>query len=148
MIELSPAERRALRARAHALHPVVSVSQNGLTEGVLAEIDRSLKAHELIKIRVYGEDRQQRGMLLDVICNELNAAPVQHIGNVLVVFREKPAQVPAAPPPKPERKPAPRKLVGGPRKPLRSAPAKSAPAKAAPAPRRRAAVARKSAPRR
>lgn len=94
MEPLSPALRRALRARAHALHPVVSVSQNGLSEAVVREIDRSLTAHELIKIRIYGAEKAARQELLGAICERLGAAPVQHIGNVLVVFRENPQSPP------------------------------------------------------
>lgn len=97
MIELTSAQRRELRARAHSLQPVVSVAGNGLTQSVLAEIDRSLKAHELIKIRTYGIERDERDALMAEICAQLGCAPVQHIGNLLVVFRERPAEA-AAPP--------------------------------------------------
>lgn len=107
MIELSSSERRALRARAHGLHPVASISQNGLSESVLAEIDRSLKAHELIKVRVYGIERDDREALLAEISHRLEAAPVQHIGNILVVYRANP-EAPAEPA-KPAKKPAPRR---------------------------------------
>jgi putative YhbY family RNA-binding protein len=91
MIELATAQRLALRARAQALQPVVSIAGNGLTPAVLNEIDRSLKAHELIKIRTYGIEREQRDLMLGEICDTLQCAPVQHIGNLLVVFRERPA---------------------------------------------------------
>ncbi|MDT3736122.1 MAG: YhbY family RNA-binding protein [Denitratisoma sp.] len=90
MIELTSSQRSALRARAHSLHPVASISQNGLSNAVLAEIDRSLRAHELIKVRVYDVERDEREALLAEICNRLDAAPVQHIGNVLVVYRANP----------------------------------------------------------
>ena len=89
MTELSPAQRRAFRAQAHHLNPVVSVASNGLTPAVLKEIDHALQAHELIKIRVYGEDRAQRDSILATVCTELDAASVQHIGKTLVVWREK-----------------------------------------------------------
>lgn len=89
MIELSPAQRRAFRAQAHHLHPVVSVAGNGLTPAVLKEIDHALQAHELIKIRVYGDDRPLRESVLTTICSELGAAAVQHIGKTLIVWREK-----------------------------------------------------------
>jgi len=88
---ITPTQRRSLRALAHPLKPVVSISQKGLSETVLAEIERCLAAHELIKIRVYGHEREQRETLLAEVCTMLNAAPVQHIGNLLVVWREKPA---------------------------------------------------------
>ena len=98
MLELTSSQRRALRARAHSLHPVASISQKGLSEAVLAEIERGLKAHELIKVRVYGVERGDREILLGEICAHLGAAPVQHIGNVLVVFRKNPETVNPAPP--------------------------------------------------
>jgi RNA-binding protein len=104
MLELSPTQRRALRARAHSLNPVVSISENGLTESVMKEIDVCLKAHELIKIRVYGDGSERREEYLKQICAELNCAPVQHIGKLLVVWR------PA--PPETARKPAKRGAAG------------------------------------
>lgn len=89
MIDLTPAQRRAFRAQAHHLHPVVSVAGNGLTPAVLKEIDHALQAHELIKIRVYGEDRSQRDGILATVCTELGASSVQHIGKTLIVWRQK-----------------------------------------------------------
>ncbi|MDR2924494.1 MAG: YhbY family RNA-binding protein [Azoarcus sp.] len=86
-IELTPAERQALRTRAHALNPVVTVASNALTPNVLAELERSLQAHELIKVRVQGVEREERDALLATICDELEAAPVQRIGSILVVWR-------------------------------------------------------------
>lgn len=90
--DLTPARRRELRASAHTLKPVVSISQKGLTEAVLKEIDQCLKVHELIKIRVYGSEREQRDAWLSELCNALGAAPVQHIGHLLVVWRENPPE--------------------------------------------------------
>lgn len=90
MIELTPIQRRALRAAAHPLHPVVSIAQKGLTPAVLREIDASLKAHELIKVKLHGIERDDRTPLLAEICTELGCAPVQQIGNILVLWREKP----------------------------------------------------------
>ena len=88
--QLSPARRRALRAAAHPLNPVVSISQKGLAPSVLAEIDRCLKAHELIKVRLYGIERDAREALFIEICSALACAEVQHIGNLLVLWRENP----------------------------------------------------------
>lgn len=90
MIELTPAQRRALKARAHHLQPVVMVGDAGLTPKVLREIDISLKSHELIKIRVLGDDREARAGMVEAICGPLDAAPVQHIGKILVIFRPRP----------------------------------------------------------
>ena len=88
--QLSPTQRRALRAAAHHLNPVVSISQKGLTPSVLAEIDRCLMAHELIKVRLYGIEREDRDALFTEICTALDCACVQHIGNLLVLWRERP----------------------------------------------------------
>ena len=87
MLQLTSDECRALRARAHSLNPVVSIAQNGLSETVLKEIDACLKAHELIKIRVYSDEREERQAYLTTICEQLEAAPVQHIGKLLIVWR-------------------------------------------------------------
>ena len=111
MTTLTATERRALRARAHDLSPVVAISQKGLTESVLKEIDLSLSAHQLIKIRVFDIEREERDALLAEICAKLEAAPVQHIGKLLVVWRENPATdagAELAKTPKPAGKPAPR----------------------------------------
>lgn len=91
-LKLKPAERSALRAQAHALDPVVMIGGDGLTPAVIREIDANLKAHELIKVRVLGDDREQRAAYLDRICGALDAAPVQHIGKLLVIWRPKPAE--------------------------------------------------------
>jgi putative YhbY family RNA-binding protein len=90
MTDINPSQRRALRADAHHLHPVVSISQNGLSATVIKEIDRALAAHELIKIKLYGIERQDRDSLMGEICSQLNCSPVQQIGNILVIWREKP----------------------------------------------------------
>jgi RNA-binding protein len=89
MIELTPEQRRALRAAAHHLNPVVSIAQKGLTATVLKEIDNCLKSHELIKVRLYGIERADREALFAEICATLDCAQVQHIGNLLVLWREK-----------------------------------------------------------
>lgn len=92
MLSLNPAQRRFLRAQAHGLNPVVLVGDAGLSEAVLKEIDASLKAHELIKVKVAGDDREARQHMLETICQSLDAAPVQHIGKTLVIY--KPAEQP------------------------------------------------------
>jgi RNA-binding protein len=104
LLQLSPVERRSLKARAHALEPTVLVGSGGLTEAVAGEINRNLTAHELIKVRVMGDDRDAREGILKRICDELGAAPVQHIGKILVVYRPKP-EAPPKPRPKAKRKP-------------------------------------------
>ena len=89
MLKLTPAERSALRAEAHGLNPVVMIGEAGLTEAVLKEISSSLDAHGLIKVRVFGDDRDARIAMYEQICAELDAAPVQHIGKLLVLYRPK-----------------------------------------------------------
>lgn len=102
--ELTSAERRALKGRAHRLNPVVLIGEAGLTPTIVAEVDRALRAHELIKIRVMGAERAAREAMLGAVCAATGAAPVQHIGKVLVVYRESPAGE------EPEALPPPRKL--------------------------------------
>lgn len=88
---LSAKARAALKVRAHALEPVVHVGAGGLTDAVIAEIDRALTAHELIKVRV-AADRDEREALLEAICARTGAAPVQAVGKILVVWRPRPAE--------------------------------------------------------
>jgi RNA-binding protein len=89
MLKLTPAERSALRSDAHALNPVVIIGEAGLTPSVLKEIDVSLSAHGLIKVRVFGDDRDARVEIYETICEKLGAAPIQHIGKLLVIYRPK-----------------------------------------------------------
>lgn len=89
MSGLSPAERQKLKGRAHKLDPVVIVGGDGVTAAVIAEIDRCLKSHELIKVRV-NADRDERAAMLAEICAKTGAQAVQHIGKILVLFRENP----------------------------------------------------------
>ncbi len=86
-ITLTPAVRKALKARAHHLDPVVMIGESGLTEAVLAEADQALRSHELIKIRVFGDDRAARQEAMRTLCESLGCAAVQSIGKLLVVYR-------------------------------------------------------------
>ena len=92
MDALSPIERKKLKARAHALSPIIHLGNKGLTESVVAEIGRALDAHELIKVRAGSMERDERAAALANICGRLGAQPVQHIGKVLVVYRKKPEE--------------------------------------------------------
>ncbi|OFZ97982.1 MAG: hypothetical protein A3H35_10235 [Betaproteobacteria bacterium RIFCSPLOWO2_02_FULL_62_17] len=103
MKDLTSAERRALRARAHSLDPVVIIGNGGLTPGVIAEVERSLKAHELIKIRAGGMEHAERESAFEAICGQSGATQVQHIGKVLVVYRELPKEETAAAKRKPRK---------------------------------------------
>src|SRR5438552_2138801 len=93
---LSPTRRRELKSRAHALDPVVLIGAAGLSPAVLAEIDSGLKSHELIKVRVPGADRTKREVIFAEICSRTGAQPIQHIGKVLVLFRENPEPSPGS----------------------------------------------------
>jgi RNA-binding protein len=89
-IQLTPAQRKLHRADAHHLDPVVLVGGDGLTAAVKKEADGALKAHGLIKIRVFSDDRSAREAMLQTLADELDAAPIQHIGKLLVLWRPLP----------------------------------------------------------
>lgn len=95
-LTLTPRDRRTHRAAAHHLQPVVMVGDDGLSEGVLKEADLALRAHALVKVRVASEDRAARAAMLEQLCDTLNAAPVQHIGKLLILWRPKLVDEPAA----------------------------------------------------
>lgn len=92
MLQISSSQRRYLRGLAHSLDPVVMIGQQGLTPSVIRETKLSLEHHELIKIRVLGDDRELREQWINQLCEELEAAPVQHLGKLLVLY--KPAEKP------------------------------------------------------
>ena len=96
-IRLSAAERKQKRAEAHHLDPAVMIGHDGLTAAVRREIDAALDAHGLVKLRVFSDDRAAREALLAELSDMLGAAPVQHIGKLLVLWR------PPAPKEKTER---------------------------------------------
>ncbi len=89
-IQLTPAQRKVHRAEAHHLDPVVMVGGDGLTPAVVRETDLALKAHGLIKVRVMSDDRTAREAMYRQLSDELSAAPIQHIGKLLVLWRPKP----------------------------------------------------------
>jgi RNA-binding protein len=87
---LTARERARLKAQAHALEPVVQIGNAGLTEAVVAEVDRALTAHELIKVKIGGDDRADRVALGDELCSRTSAAAVHRVGKVLILFRARP----------------------------------------------------------
>lgn len=104
-ILLTPAQRKGHRAEAHHLEPVVMIGQDGLTDAVQREIDAALKAHGLIKVRVLGDDRTAREAMFQTLADRLDAAPIQHIGKLLVLWRPQPEKERAV---DEDRKPGPR----------------------------------------
>ena len=89
-ILLTPAQRKDHRAEAHHLSAVVMIGSDGLTPAVKKETDAALKSHGLIKIRVLSDDRAGRETMFQLLADELDAAPIQHIGKLLVLWRPKP----------------------------------------------------------
>src|SRR5258706_10515485 len=86
-IQLTPSERKEKRADAHHLSPVVMVGGDGLTPAVVKEINAALNAHGLLKVRVFSDDRATRDEMLATLSDQLDAAPIQHIGKLLVLWR-------------------------------------------------------------
>ncbi|GAB1233695.1 YhbY family RNA-binding protein [Ferrigenium sp. UT5] len=112
MLTLSVSQRLELKGRAHALKPIVMIGNAGLTPAVLDEIERSLKSHDLLKVKVMHDEREVRAGMLQEICTLLKAGAVQHIGKTLVIYR--PLEKPIAKAPKrPRGKPLTKKQLAG-----------------------------------
>jgi putative YhbY family RNA-binding protein len=132
-LTLSRDERLQLRARAHHLDPVVLLGAAGLTEAVIRETDRALAAHELIKVRIPGDDRDEREAIGAQLATRLGAARVQAIGKLLVLYRprpvdEQPAKAsPSRPAPAARPQPAARPARGAPPPPAKGRPKGPAP---------------------
>jgi putative YhbY family RNA-binding protein len=88
-LKLNIQDRKQLRADAHHLNPVVMIGNDGLTDAVKREVNNALNAHGLIKVRVQSDDRHSREAMLVELSEEFNAAPIQHIGKLLILWREK-----------------------------------------------------------
>lgn len=86
-MSLSNKQIRFLRAQAHSLKPVVIIGGNGLTDGVINEINQALDDHELIKVRVNADDRDDKAAIITEICKQTEATPVQTIGHIGIFFR-------------------------------------------------------------
>ncbi|WP_438862604.1 ribosome assembly RNA-binding protein YhbY [Neptunicella sp.] len=87
-MNLSNKQKQYLKGLAHSLKPVVQLGGNGLTEGVLAEIDSALAHHELIKVKVPSEDREEKSLIMDAIVRETEAVKLQVIGHTLIIYRQ------------------------------------------------------------
>jgi putative YhbY family RNA-binding protein len=104
-LTLTPAQRREHRSGAHHLSPVAAIGNDGLTSAVVKEIDGALKAHGLVKVRVFSDDREAREAMLATLADRLDAAPIQHIGKLLVLWRPIPLKERVE---REDRKPGPR----------------------------------------
>ena len=93
-LALTPRQRSLLKARAHALEPVVQIGAAGASDTVIAEVDRSLTAHGLIKVRLAGADRDARETLVETLCARTGAVAVQRVGRVVVLWRPRPDDEP------------------------------------------------------
>lgn len=87
-MNLTNKQKQHLKGLAHSLKPVVLLGGNGLTEGVLAEIENALAHHELIKVKVPSEDREEKKLIMDAIIRETSAVKLQVIGHVLVMYKQ------------------------------------------------------------
>ena len=85
--QLSKTQVKFLRSKAHSLKPVVMIGDKGLTENVLEEINIALNHHELIKVKVRAEERDDKRAIIDQICKQCKAHEVQVIGHVLAIYR-------------------------------------------------------------
>lgn len=86
-IQLDTAARQFLKSMAHTIKPVTIIGNKGLTDAVIREVAVHLDAHELIKVRVQNDEREEREAVFEQLCDALDAAPVQHIGKLLVLWR-------------------------------------------------------------
>ncbi len=87
-MKLSNKQKQYLKGLAHSLKPVIQLGNNGLTEGVLAEIENALSHHELIKIKVPTDDRDEKSLIMDAIIRESGAIKIQTIGHTMVMYKQ------------------------------------------------------------
>ena len=90
-MSLTEKMKHDLRGRGHALKPVVSIGNAGLSKAVLREIELSLEHHELMKIKIGGAERDERKQIITRICDKFDAELVQAIGHIALVYRKFPA---------------------------------------------------------
>ena len=87
-MKLTNKQKQYLKGLAHPLKPVVQLGGNGLTEGVLAEIENAISHHELIKVKVPTDDREEKALIMDAIIRETKAEKLQVIGHVMIMYRQ------------------------------------------------------------
>lgn len=89
-MSLTTKQKQQFKAQAQQLKPIIQIGNKGLTEAVNTEIERALHDHELIKIKIAGEDREERLQTSTTICQLHNAELIQNVGRMLVVYRKNP----------------------------------------------------------
>lgn len=87
ILPLTAQKRSSLRAEAHTLHPIVVIGHSGLTDAVIKETNMVLSVHALIKVRVFSDEKHTRAEYFNELCDRLNAAQIQHIGKLLIIYR-------------------------------------------------------------
>ncbi|KTC72437.1 putative RNA-binding protein [Legionella birminghamensis] len=85
---MDTAFRQSLKAKAHHLKPVIQIGAKGLTQAVIDETNIALTAHELIKVKIYGVEKEDRQPMFSELCESLHAELVQLIGNMAVLYRK------------------------------------------------------------
>ena len=86
-MQLLSSQKKQYKAIGHSLNPIVTVAENGLSEGVLSELERALRDHELIKIKINVEDREDKKLIIDEVCRQTNSILIQVIGKTALIFR-------------------------------------------------------------
>ncbi len=86
-MSLSPSQRRYLRGRAHELDPVIRLGARGATQSVLSELDTALRRHELVKVKLSGDSRDERNTQMQALAGATGAENVQQVGHMLLLFR-------------------------------------------------------------
>ncbi len=94
-VALTPRQRADLKARAHALEPAVFVGKAGVQDAVVQEVDRALTSHELIKLKIGDSDRAAREAIAEILAERTDAAIVQRVGKIVVLWRPRPRDTPA-----------------------------------------------------
>jgi RNA-binding protein len=89
-MDLNERQKKYLRRLGHELHPLVTLGQSGLTEGVTAELERALTDHELVKVKARTADRESRDAAFAALTEKTSSTVVQRIGHVALLYRKNP----------------------------------------------------------
>jgi len=89
-MNLKQDQKKHLRSLGHSLHPLVTVAGNGLSQGVMEELERALNDHELIKVKFAVGDRDTKKAVIEEMIKLSNSILVQSIGNIALIYRHNP----------------------------------------------------------